>query len=88
MAASSPVRLVTRNAISLIYRLPLAHQSKIAAVPGIVNLAYGNWFGGVYIDEKNFFPTFAMYLQKYLEIYPEFIIPPEQKIELMKDRRD
>jgi putative ABC transport system permease protein len=87
VAASSPVRLVTRNAISLIYSLPLAYQSKIAAVPGIVNLAYGNWFGGVYIDEKNFFPTFAMYLPKYLEIYPEFIIPPEQKLELLKDRR-
>jgi putative ABC transport system permease protein len=87
VAASSPVRLVTRNAISLIYSLPLAYQSKIAAVPGIVNLAYGNWFGGVYIDEKNFFPTFALSLSKYLEIYPEFIIPPEQKIELFKDRR-
>jgi putative ABC transport system permease protein len=87
VAASSPVRLVTRNAISLIYNLPLAYQSKIAAVPGIVNLAFGNWFGGVYIDEKNFFPTFALYLPKYLEIYPEFIIPPEQKAELLKDRR-
>jgi putative ABC transport system permease protein len=87
VAASSPVRLVTRNAISLIYNLPLAYQSKIAAVPGIVNLAYGNWFGGIYIDEKNFFPTFAMSLQKYLEMYPEFIIPPEQMHELLKDRR-
>jgi putative ABC transport system permease protein len=87
VAASSPVRLVTRNAISLIYNLPLAYQAKIAAVPGIVNLAYGNWFGGVYIDEKNFFPTFAMNLPKYLEIYPEFIITPEQKAELLKDRR-
>jgi putative ABC transport system permease protein len=87
VAASSPVRLITRNAISLVYSLPLAYQSKIAALPGIVNLAYGNWFGGVYIDEKNFFPTFALYLPKYLEIYREFIIPPEQKVELLKDRR-
>jgi putative ABC transport system permease protein len=87
VAASSPVRLVTRNAISLVYSLPLAHQSKIAAIPGVVNLAYGTWFGGIYIDEKNFFPTFAMYLPKYLEIYPEFIIPPDQKLALMKDRR-
>jgi putative ABC transport system permease protein len=87
VAAASPVRLVTRNAISLVYSLPLAYQPKIAAIPGIVNLAYGNWFGGIYIDERNFFPTFAMYLPRYLEIYPEFIIPPEQKLELLKDRR-
>jgi putative ABC transport system permease protein len=87
VAAASPVRLVTRNAISLVYSLPLAYQPKIAAIPGTVNLAYGNWFGGIYIDERNFFPTFAMSLPKYLEIYPEFIIPPEQKVELFKDRR-
>ena len=87
VAASSPVRLITRNAISLVFSLPLAYQPKIAATPGIVNLAYGTWFGGIYIDERNFFPTFAMYLPKYLEIYPEYSIPPEQKLELLKDRR-
>jgi putative ABC transport system permease protein len=87
VAASSPVRLITRNAISMVFTLPLSYQPKIAAIPGIVNVSFGNWFGGVYIDERNFFPQFAVYLPKYLEIYPEFIIPPEQKLELLKDRR-
>jgi putative ABC transport system permease protein len=87
VAASSPVRLITRNAISLVFRLPLAYQPKIAAIPGIVNLAYGNWFGGIYIDERNFFPQFAVYLPKYLEIYPEYVIPSDQKLELFQDRR-
>ena len=87
VAASSPVRLITRNAISLVFRLPLAYQPKIAAIPGIVNLAYGNWFGGIYIDERNFFPQFAVYLPRYLEIYPEYVIPSDQKLELFQDRR-
>jgi putative ABC transport system permease protein len=87
VAASSPVRLVTRNAISLVFTLPLAYQPKIAALPGIVNLAYGNWFGGIYIDERNFFPQFAVSLPKYLEIYPEYVVPPEQLLELLQDRR-
>jgi putative ABC transport system permease protein len=87
VASSSPVRLITRNAISLVFSLPLAYYPKIAATSGIVNLAYGTWFGGIYIDERNFFPTFAMSLPKYLEIYPEFIIPPDQKLELLKDRQ-
>ncbi len=87
VAASSPVRLITRNAISLVFRLPLAYQPKIAAIPGIVNLAYGIWFGGIYIDERNFFPQFAVYLPKYLEIYPEYLIPSDQKLELFQDRR-
>ncbi len=87
VAAASPVRLITRNAISLVFRLPLAYQPKIAAIPGIVNLAYGNWFGGVYIDERNFFPQFAVYLPRYLEIFPEYMIPSDQKLELFQDRR-
>ncbi len=87
VAASSPLRLITRNAISLVFRLPLAYQPKIAAIPGIVNLTYGVWFGGIYIDERNFFPQFSVYLPKYLEIYPEYVIPPEQKLELLQDRR-
>ena len=87
VAAASPVRLVTRNAISLIFRLPLAYYPKIAAVNGIVNLTYGGWFGGIYIDERHFFPQFAVYLPKYLEMYPEYIIPEEQKLKLLQDRR-
>jgi putative ABC transport system permease protein len=79
-------RLVTRNAISLIFRLPLAYLTKIKAIPGVKRVAYGYWFGGVYIDEKNFFPQFAVDLPNYLDIYSEFIIPPEQRQVLLKER--
>jgi len=48
VSAASPTRLVTRNAISLIFRLPLAYLPKIQALPGITGLAYGQWFGGIY----------------------------------------
>jgi putative ABC transport system permease protein len=87
VAASSPNRLVTRNAISLVFRLPLAYLPKIQALPGITGLAYGNWFGGIYIDEKNFFPQFAVELPRYMDIYPEYVIPEEQKLALFRDRR-
>jgi len=87
VSAASPTRLVTRNAISLIFRLPLAYLPKIQALPGITGLAYGQWFGGIYIDERRFFPQFAVSLGRYLDLYPEFIIPPEQKLALLKDRR-
>jgi putative ABC transport system permease protein len=79
-------RLITRNAISLIFRLPLAYLNKIKAVPGVKRVAYGYWFGGIYIDEKNFFPQFAVDLTNYLDIYPEFVIPPEQRQVLLKER--
>ncbi len=87
VSAASPVRLVTRNAISLIFRLPLAYQPKIQALPGITGLAYGQWFGGIYIDEKHFFPQFAVSLSRYLDLYPEYLIPLDQKLALLQDRR-
>ena len=67
---ASPSRLVTRSAISMVFRLPLAYLPKIQSVPGVKAVTYGNWFGGVYIDEKHFFPQFSVSLPNYFEIYP------------------
>ena len=85
--AASPTRLVTRNAISLIFPLPIAYLPKIRAVPGIVDVAYGNWFGGIYIDERHFFPTFAVDVRRYLPLYPEYVMPEDQKLAFFQDRR-
>jgi putative ABC transport system permease protein len=85
--ASSPVRLVTRNAVSLMFPLPLAYLPKIQAVPGITQVAYAYWFEGIYIDKRHFFPQFAASLPGYLDAYPEFLIPGDQKLALIQDRR-
>ena len=79
-------RLITRNAISLVFRLPLAYLNKIKAVPGVKRVAFGYWFGGIYIDEKNFFPQFAVDLSNYLDIYSEFVVPDGQRQALLKER--
>lgn len=76
--ASSASRLVTRNSISLIFSLPLSYKEKIRHIDGVKLVSYGNWFGGIYIDEKNFFPNFAVEPKSYFELYPEFILPPDQ----------
>jgi len=85
--ASSANRLVTRNAISLIFSLPISYKDKIRQVEGVKQVSYGTWFGGIYIDEKNFFANFAMELKTYLELYPELIISPDQEAALLRDRR-
>ena len=85
--ASSPVRLVTRNSVSLMFPLPLAYLPKIQAVPGIARVAYAYWFEGVYIDKRHFFPQFAASLPGYLDAYPEYLIPEDQKLALIQDRR-
>ncbi|MCX5892561.1 MAG: ABC transporter permease [Deltaproteobacteria bacterium] len=87
VAASSPVRLVTRNAVSLTLPLPLAYLPKIRALPGVTTVGYSYWFEGIYIDKKHFFPQFATSLPGILDAFPEFIIPENQKLALAQDRR-
>lgn len=85
--ASSASRLVTRNAISLVFPLPLSYKEKIRQVEGVKAVSYGSWFGGIYIDEKHFFANYAMEAEHYLAIYPEIIIPPDQKSAFFRDRK-
>jgi putative ABC transport system permease protein len=85
--AASPTRLITRNAISFVTPLPMAYLPRIRAVPGITDVAYSNWFGGIYIDERNFFPTFAVDVRRYFSVYPDIIIPEDQKLAFLQDRR-
>ena len=87
VSAASPARLVTRNAISLVFPLPMAYLPKVQAIPGIVGVAYGCWFGGTYIDERHFFPKFAVEVRRYFSIYPEYVIPEDQKAAFFQDRR-
>ena len=85
--ASSASRLVTRNAISLIFPLPLSYKEKIRQIGGVKSVSYGTWFGGIYIDEKHFFANYAIEPERYLAIYPELIIPPDQKTAFSRDRK-
>jgi len=84
--AASANRLITRNAISLTFTLPTYYKDRIRAVEGTTQIAISNWFGGVYQDPKNFFPQFAATLPVYFDLYPEFVLPPEQMQAMLRDR--
>ena len=85
-AAASNGRLITRNSISLVFPLPVSYQNRIAGVDGVTKVGRSNWFGGVYQEPKNFFPQFAI-SDNFLDMYPEFILPAEQKIAWLRDRK-
>ncbi len=85
--ASSATRLITRNSTSLIFPLPLSYKERISQINGVKTVSYGSWFGGVYIEEKNFFPNFAVEPLTFLEVYPEFVLPPGEKEAFLKDRK-
>lgn len=85
--ATSRTRLVTRNAISLVFPLPLSYMQKIRAVPGVTQVSHSNWFGGVYVSERNFFPQFAVDAQSYFQLYPEFLVEPGEMQAFLRDRQ-
>jgi putative ABC transport system permease protein len=85
--ASSATRLVTRNSVSIIFPLPHFYKDKIQQVTGVRTVSYGTWFGGVYGEEKNFFANFAVEPRSFLELYPEFVLPPNERETFLKDQK-
>ena len=85
--ASSSARLVTRSSVSLVFALPLTYAQKIRQVSGVAGVSWANWFGGVYVTERNFFPQFAVDAPTYLAMYPEFTLPHAERKAFYTDRQ-
>jgi putative ABC transport system permease protein len=84
---ASPLRLVSRHAVSLGFILPMAHLQKIKTVPGVKEAMPFSWFGGIYIDEKNFFANFAVDARKLKEVVPELKMPDADWQTFINDRQ-
>jgi len=84
--ASAANRLIVRQAISFIFPLPYAYRDQITKIQGVQNVTYMNWFGGVYIDKNQFFARLAVDPATLQDVYPEFIVPPDQFETFKKER--
>src|SRR5215469_9408913 len=80
-------RLVIVNRIGLIQVLPLSYRDKIAAIPGVKAITHNHWFGGVYQDEKNFFPQFAIDVENQRQVMNELVVPDDQWQNFAKDQQ-
>lgn len=85
--ATSSTRLITRSAISLTFPLPLNYAERIRGVDGVSHVSWANWFGGIYISERNFFAQFAIDGPSYLALYPEFKLTDKEKQDFERDRQ-
>jgi putative ABC transport system permease protein len=72
-------RLLTTARYSIIEPLPLSYLRRIEQVPGVIGVAHADWFGAKYQNESNAFPVFAVNPERYLAMYPEFVVPPAQR---------
>jgi putative ABC transport system permease protein len=83
---SAKDRLIVRNAVSLVFYLPISYRDDIASIPGVEKVGYANWFGGNYQQERLRFAQFAID-PVYLDIYDEIQITNEIKESFLKNRK-
>jgi putative ABC transport system permease protein len=88
LKSANASRLVTRHAVSLVFNLPITYKQRIENVPGVKGVFASNWFGGTsHGDFKNFFPNMAVEAEPFLAMYPEYILPEDQKQAWLQDMR-
>ena len=72
-------RLIMIHKVSLIQPLPERYLSDIERTQGVTDVAFASWFGGIYQEPRNFFAQMAVDPERYLRMYPEFVVPEDQK---------
>jgi len=88
LSTGNASRLVVRHYVSLVFNIPNSYKARIAAIPGVKNITIVTWFGGMYRgDMKYFFPNLAVEPERFMEIYPEIILPEDQKQAWFHDAR-
>ncbi|WP_295969979.1 FtsX-like permease family protein [uncultured Xanthomonas sp.] len=78
-------RLVVASRLSITQSLPVRLEAQIRSVPGVRDVTYAMWFGGIYKDPKDFFPNFSV-APNFFDVYSEYEMPPEQ-LKAFRDTR-
>lgn len=80
-------RLVSTNATGIVFVLPVSYANKIKSLKGVHSVSWANWFGGQYGDNpRDFFAKFAVDPESYLGMYPEIVLPADQKAAFLGER--
>ncbi len=79
-------RMMVLNKISIIMPLPYSYGQQLKTLEGVKQVTYANWFGGYYQETKNQFPNMAVDAATWLDMYPEFTLPDDQRKAWLADR--
>jgi len=79
-------RLIVINKVSLIMPLPFSYRDRFLRIPGVKNVTYDTWFGGIYQEVSNFFPQFAIDPENQPLVFPELAVPADQWKTFVADR--
>ena len=79
-------RLLTMHKVSFTQLLPQSYENRIRAIDGVTDVTPQTWFGAWYQDERNQIPTFPVKPDPFLRMYPEYLVPEEQRLAWIADR--
>jgi putative ABC transport system permease protein len=79
-------RLMVINKVSIIQPLPISYRDQILRIPGVKGVTFDVWFGGIYQDPKNFFPSFAIDVENQRQVYPEQVVSDGEWNAFVADR--
>jgi putative ABC transport system permease protein len=82
----SALRVITHHAVSFTQPIPIAYKERIKPMPGVSAIMAQQWFGGVYVDESNFFAQFGVDADSFFDCFTEFQIPADQKADFIRQR--
>jgi putative ABC transport system permease protein len=80
-------RLMVIHKVTLIMPLPYSYLARLQQTPGVQLATHQTWFNGIYQDPANFFATFAVEPEPFLQIFREYRVPPDQAAAWFADRQ-
>jgi putative ABC transport system permease protein len=86
VTSDAALRIVVRHKVSLANMLFAKYKYRIERMPGVQHCSKMLWFGGIYRDEKNFFPQFACDADTVFKVLAEARIDPRQLDQFIKER--
>jgi putative ABC transport system permease protein len=72
-------RLMMIHKVSIIQPLPKSYGERVRAMEGVTALTHANWFGGYFQEPSNFVQSIAVEPESWLQMYPEFELPEDQR---------
>jgi putative ABC transport system permease protein len=82
----SAARLRVMNRVNIIDSLPLAYKAQIEALPNVEKVAYYQTLVAYYKDPKDGVGVGAVGIEDFLQVYPEVVLPADQRDAMRKTR--
>jgi putative ABC transport system permease protein len=79
-------RLIMLHKTGFMMFVPESYGPRMLSVRGVTDATHSTWFGAYYQHETNTFSNMAVDPEPFLRMYPEYVVPEDQKRAWFEDR--